>query len=283
MTIKELHQYFIGEISPFYNEEEAREMFYLVVQHFSGWTRSYVILNSQHNVCEEQESLYMKVVTELKQDRPLQHILGEAWFFGLKFKITSAVLIPRPETEELVDWIIDTANRRTSPVRHLLDVGTGSGCIAVSLKLNLPSAMVSGLEVSPDALKIARENALDNNADITFIAADILTFSTAEQYDIIVSNPPYITPAERQAMHANVLHFEPHLALFVTEHNPLVFYSAIAELASTQLNPGGQLFFEINEYYGKEMVDMLTSKMFTNIELRKDMQGKDRMICATAP
>ncbi|HEY0177791.1 MAG TPA: HemK/PrmC family methyltransferase, partial [Pedobacter sp.] len=189
--------------------------------------------------------------------------------------------IPRPETEELVDWILQETAMSAVPVDSILDIGTGSGCIAISLKKHLQDTAVTALDISAEALEVAKENAALNAAELNFIHSDVLEYSSPVKYSIIVSNPPYITEDEKAAMHQNVLLYEPHLALFVSNENPLVFYKSIADLALRHLQPSGKLFFEINEYLGKEMIEMLTDKGFTYIEMRKDMQGKDRMICCS--
>jgi len=276
MTLKQLEKYFIAEIQFLYDDEEARQLFYLTVDHVSGLSRNQVMIHADLEPDEKQQASFQQVLAELKEGRPLQHIFGEAWFYGLKFKVSSAVLIPRPETEELVQWIIETA-AGTAGV-SLIDIGTGSGCIAVTLKNKLTGLQVDALDISADALNIARENAIGNAVEVNFIQADILGYEGLARYDFIVSNPPYITQEERSEMHRNVLSHEPHLALFVSDENPLIFYKSIADFALKQLRHAGYLFFEINEYLGKEMVDMLSAKGFTDIQLRKDMQGKDRMM-----
>lgn len=279
MTLKQLEHYFIGELSSLYGAEEAKQLFYLSAEHLSGMVRTKVILGNELLIAPEQVSAYQKIVAELKEGRPVQHLFAEAWFYGLKFKVSGDVLIPRPETEELVHWILETASEK--PLGNFLDVGTGSGCIAIALKKNLQTTVAEAVDISSAALAIARENAVANKADIHFIQSDILGYESMVRYDLIVSNPPYITPIEREEMHRNVLEYEPELALFVTEENPLIFYQSIADFALRHLTPAGYLFFEINEYFGKEMVDMLRSKGFEKIELRSDMQGKDRMIKCT--
>lgn len=281
MKLKQLEQYFTDEMSLLYNGEEARQLFYLTVEHISGWNRSQLLMNKDHTLDQETLVSYKNTLAALKEGKPLQYIFSEAWFYGLKFKVSGSVLIPRPETEELVEWILEDVAASDIPVSSMIDIGTGSGCIAIALKNNLPQAEVSALDVSAEALAVAAENAVSNDTSINFIQSSIIGYHTAVKYDIIVSNPPYITEDERAAMHENVLQYEPHLALFVTNENPLIFYKSIADFALEQLRPGGKLFFEINEYLGKEMVDMLTGKGFNYIELRKDMQGKERMICCS--
>ncbi|RZL18483.1 MAG: peptide chain release factor N(5)-glutamine methyltransferase [Pedobacter sp.] len=218
-----------------------------------------------------------KILTDLKTGKPVQQVLGETIFYGLPFKVTSNVLIPRPETEELVDWVI---NHVKDKKESLLDIGTGSGCIPIVLKKHLPHLNVSSIDISSEALKVAAENAQLNKININLIEADILKYSTDKMYDVIVSNPPYIRELEKAEMHENVLIHEPHTALFVSDENPLIFYKAIADFALSNLNPNGYLFFEINEYLWEETLQILIDKRFKNIELKKDMQGKDRMIMA---
>ncbi|RYY36582.1 MAG: peptide chain release factor N(5)-glutamine methyltransferase, partial [Sphingobacteriaceae bacterium] len=203
--------------------------------------------------------------------------------------VNPAVLIPRPETEELVEWALSVVRERRIAVGvntqysapFILDIGTGSGCIAISLKKNLPEAIVSAIDISPEALKTAKENAELNNVEVNFIEANILNYSTlTAHYSLIISNPPYVTPADKEQMHTNVTGFEPHTALFVPQDDALLFYKSIADFGLKNLQPGGLLFFEINESYGKETVDMLVDKGFKDIELRQDMSGRDRMVKA---
>ena len=281
MTLKQLELYFIEELKLLYGTEEAAQMFYLTAEHLSALSRTQVMQQSDSLVDPELKESYQKILSALKDGRPLQYVFAEAWFYGLKFKVSGAVLIPRQETEELVHWILETAEQQA--IQNFLDVGTGSGCIAVALKKNLPAAKAEALDISSEALEIAIENAATNQTDINFIQGDILGYESIAMYDLIVSNPPYITPKERAGMHQNVLEHEPELALFVTEEDPLIFYQSIAEFALKNLNPQGFLFFEINEYLGKEMIDMLSIKGFSDIQLRKDMQGKDRMIRCAVP
>lgn len=281
MNFKQLELYFISELSSLYGKEEAKQLFYLVVEHVCGWNRGKLLTRSTESPDPGQMTAYESILAGLRQGRPVQHILAEAWFYGLKFKVSGAVLIPRPETEELIEWILETVNQTEDQVSSILDIGTGSGCIAITLKKNLENLAVTALDVSADALLIAKENAMSNEAALNFIQADILAYSSPLKYDLIVSNPPYITETERAEMHQNVLQFEPHLALFVSNENPLIFYKGIADFALLNLQPKGRLFFEINEYLGQETVDMLKDKGFINIVLKQDMQGKDRMISCT--
>lgn len=283
MNLKQLLHHFTKELIEIYDEQEIISIFNIIVEHISGFNRSQLILNGDTEIEDVKYNTYLQILGRLKRGEPLQYIIGDTVFYGLTFKVNPAVLIPRPETEELVDWIIERCNSASLGEGNLLDIGTGSGCIAISLKKNLAGFKVSAIDVSEDALTTAKENALQNNAEVNFIHADILNFKSTEKYDVIVSNPPYITMEEQKAMHQNVLENEPHLALFVSDETPLIFYEAIAELALNNLNSNGLLCFEINEHLSKETIQMLIDKSFINIELRKDMQGKDRMIICSHP
>ncbi|MBO7290853.1 MAG: peptide chain release factor N(5)-glutamine methyltransferase [Bacteroidaceae bacterium] len=228
-----------------------------------------------------QEALLDNAIERLKNQEPIQYILGYSDFCGLRFKVTPATLIPRPETSELVEWIaVDHSGKAAS----ILDIGTGSGCIAVSLAHKLPQSKVTAWDISPDALAVATENSKANGCDVAFKQVDILTHEpTGEQFDVIVSNPPYIKENEKEAMHSNVLDWEPHTALFVPDSDPLLFYRAIAKKGLEILNPGGRLYFEINRAHGKETIEMLESLGYRSIELRKDFAENDRMIRAVKP
>ncbi|NRF40069.1 peptide chain release factor N(5)-glutamine methyltransferase [Pedobacter foliorum] len=284
MNLKQLLHHFTKELIEIYDEQEIISIFNIIVEHISGFNRSQLMLNGGAEVEEVKYNTYLQALDRLKTGEPPQYVIGDTIFYGLTFKVNPAVLIPRPETEELVDWIIERCNSASLKRGSLLDIGTGSGCIAISLKKNLgPDFKVSAIDVSEGALATATENALLNNAQVNFIHADILSYSSNEKYDLIVSNPPYITMEEQKEMHHNVLENEPHLALFVSDEKPLIFYEAIAEFALSNLNSNGLLCFEINEYLGEETMQMLIDKSFINIELRKDMQGKDRMIICSHP
>jgi len=281
MNIKALEEYFVEQATALYDVDEARSLFYMITAQLQGWGRGYILINGTKEVDANQLDKYKEILLELKTGKPLQYIFEETIFYGLKFKVSPAVLIPRPETEELVDWILQTVGVKQQKPTNILDIGTGSGCIAISLKKYLNTNNVSALDVSADALIVAEKNAVLNNVIINFINQDILTYSGDEHYDLIVSNPPYIKEDERADMHQNVLDHEPHLALFVATEQPLLFYEAIADFAIKHLRQDGNLFFEINEYLGKETVAMLENKGFNKIILKKDMQGKDRMICCS--
>ena len=225
----------------------------------------------------EQETMLDDAIARLQKHEPIQYILGYSDFCGLRFNVSPATLIPRPETSELVEWIASEANGNES----ILDIGTGSGCIAISIANKLPQSKVSAWDISPDALAVATENSKANGCNVAFETVDILGYKPAgEQFDIIVSNPPYIKENEKSAMHSNVLDWEPHTALFVPDNDPLLFYRTIAQKATTMLRPGGKLYFEINRAHGKETVEMLAALGYTDIELRKDFAENDRMIRA---
>ena len=224
-----------------------------------------------------QEALLDNAITRLQKQEPIQYILGYSDFCGLRFKVTPATLIPRPETSELVEWIASETNGNES----ILDIGTGSGCIAISLAHKLPQSKVTAWDISPDALAVATENSKANGCAVEFEEIDILAYKpTGELFDIIVSNPPYIKENEKAEMHSNVLDWEPHTALFVPDNDPLLFYRTIAEKGLVLLKPGGKLYFEINRAHGQETVEMLKSLGYTGIELRKDFADNDRMIRA---
>lgn len=256
-----------------YDEREASSAARMIVEELFG----YDYYNCQQQISVDENTL-SEIVSQIESHTPIQQIVGHAWFYDNKFKVTRDVLIPRPETEELVDWIIkDFKNFRGKSV---LDIGTGSGAIAVTLDLNMCDAVVSAVDISESALMVASENARILNAEIEFILKDILSEELTDSYDIIVSNPPYITDSEMILMRKNVLEFEPHTALFVRDNDPLIFYRRIAELATKSLNRDGRLYFEINENFGSECCDMLRGLGFRDVVLKQDLNDKDRMIRA---
>lgn len=280
MKLQDLAGKFKSSLQDIYGNEEAESIFLIAIEAVLQYKRADYLLKKEVIVSTEHLDKLQRILTELKTGKPLQYILGETVFYGFPFKVNSSVLIPRPETEELVEWVIECAELAdvTGAGLRILDIGTGTGCIAVSLNKSLPNAKVSALDVSQEAIDIASANAALNKVDIKFIHTDIRTFTTEHKFDIIVSNPPYITQREKEEMHNNVLDHEPHLALFVADEKPLEFYEVIADFAWVTLSDMGLLFFEINEHLGQETVEMLSAKSFINIELKQDMQGKDRMI-----
>ncbi|WP_443947251.1 peptide chain release factor N(5)-glutamine methyltransferase [Pedobacter sp. AW1-32] len=277
MKLGELEKHFVLELRHLYDDSEAQELFSLAAEHVLEVSTTKLRMLKPVFLPLDQLNALRNILNELKNGRPIQHILGEAHFYGLVFKVSKNVLIPRPETEELIYWITETYVGKTN--LKILDIGSGTGCIPIVLNKNLQDSEVLSIDVSPEAILIAQENAEKLHAKVDFQLADIFKFDSERKFDIIVSNPPYIRDLEKRDMHTNVLEHEPHLALFVSDDDPLVFYRAIADLAKTNLCENGKLFFEINSYLGVEMIEMLKAKGFKNIELRKDMQGNDRMLC----
>lgn len=279
MTITALRTYFISELKGYYPETELLSFFYILSNYILKLNKLEIALNQNQFVKGKKYHKFQIAVERLKTYEPIQYIIGETEFFRLNFKVNNSVLIPRPETEELVDWIIKD-NFNKSKVK-ILDIGTGSGCIAISLAKNLTNAEVFALDVSQKAISIAEKNAINNEAKVEFIIQDILNVKSNfgnNKFDIIVSNPPYVRMQEKEQMQANVLDYEPHLALFVEDNDALIFYKATVEFSKEFLNQKGQLYFEINEYLGKTTSKLLQEANFTNIELRKDISEKDRML-----
>ena len=288
MKLKELKELFQKELAGLYDVEEIDSFFYILIEHYLGLKRIALALKPEISYSKEDLESILKALESLKKQIPIQYILGETEFFGLPFKVNSHVLIPRPETEELVDWILNfEKSESVNNGLNILDIGTGSGCIAVSLAKNLNHAHVYALDVSHDALEVAKRNATLNNVSVQFIEANILNPETWNtelknlKFDIIVSNPPYVRELEKAQMKSNVVNNEPHLALFVENEDPLIFYKAITKYAVDNLTTKGYLFFEINEYLGKPMTQLLKSFNFNGIELKQDIFKKDRMIKGT--
>lgn len=266
--------YFIKQLNGIVQEREIISLAYISIDFLLGYNRSDCIIHSDKDITSEVSDRIIEIIADLKTNKPIQHIIGETEFYELKFKVNEHTLIPRPETEELVKWILQ--HEFTSA----LDIGTGSGCIAIALRKN-KSAEISAIDVSESALLVAKENAKINEVEINFLLQDILKTTALPKVDVIISNPPYVLDKEKEIMLDNVLNNEPHLALFVPDNNPLLFYKKIAELAFTSLSKNGLLFFEINERFGKQTVAMLNAIGFVDIELKKDINDKDRMIKAT--
>ena len=260
-----------------YTAGEISALTRIIATELLGVSQMAFYLKDDITLTAEQQTLFDNAIERLKKQEPIQYILGYSDFCGLRFKVTQATLIPRPETSELVEWITSEATGNGS----ILDIGTGSGCIAISLANKLPQSKVTAWDISNNALAVAAENSKANGCAVAFEEVDILAYEpTGGQFDIIVSNPPYIKENEKAAMHSNVLYWEPHTALFVPDNNPLLFYRTIAEKGLTLLKPGGKLYFEINRAHGKETIEMLESLGYTSIELRKDFAENDRMIRA---
>ena len=292
MTIKHYRAHFNESLKHLYPTSEIDSFFFLILEEYMGLKRIDIVLKSDFLIDKKSLNLMQIATKQLKQEIPIQYIIGKTEFFGLPFNINKEVLIPRPETEELVEQVLKevsltkickTTKDETTNEKQLkiLDIGTGSGCIAISLKKQLPSSKTSAMDVSDEALRIAKKNAVLNKVDINFIHQDILKTNNLDKlYDVIVSNPPYVRELEKKEMKNNVLNNEPHLALFVDNKNPLLFYNKIAELAKNFLTKNGQLHFEINQYLGKETIKLLAEKGFKNIQLKKDIFGNDRIISA---
>ncbi|MCB0409895.1 MAG: peptide chain release factor N(5)-glutamine methyltransferase [Flavobacteriales bacterium] len=278
-TIKAVKDYFKSELISFYDEAEIIAMYYVLMQHYFQLSKSQLVLSDKKRLSESDLLKIIYAVKDLKKNKPLAYILGEWEFFGLPFKVNEHTLIPRPETEELVQLILDENQGEI----NLLDIGAGTGCIPISLKKQMKNWKVSGLDISNEALDIAQYNAHLNDVEVTFFQYDILQNRNAHldvKLDVIVSNPPYIPEADKDQMNTNVLNYEPHLALFVANNKPLLFYDVISEFAINNLNKGGKLYFEIHEKYGKEVVDILVQKGFENVKLMKDINEKDRIVKA---
>ena len=280
MQIKNYKDHFKTELLPIYDEQEIDSFFYIILEKLHGLKRIDLALNPETVMDGNHLKQWRNIVSDLKIQKPIQYILGETEFYGLRFEVNENTLIPRPETEELVELIISNKQITESPnTLKILDIGTGSGCIAISLAKNIPNAEVFAIDVSEKALATAKKNAEINEVNVTFLLKNILeTEDLEQQFDIIVSNPPYVRNLEKAEIKHNVLEYEPHLALFVEDVDALLFYRKIAQLAIKNLNPNGKLYFEINQYLGKETVELLESMNFKNIELIKDIYDNHRMI-----
>ena len=281
MVLKEIKNIYHKELDELYAKEEVDSFFYLLIEHYLNLQRFVLALQPNLTLTKEEEQPLFEALSELKLQRPVQYIIGSTSFMDLDFQVNENVLIPRPETEDLIRWIVDevkTSGPDKKSGLRILDIGTGSGCIAISLAKLLPDAKVFALDVSEKALETAKRNAERNAVKVEFIHADILNFDGfASNFDVIVSNPPYVRELEKKEMHKNVLEHEPDLALFVSDENPLVFYKAITQLAKQNLSGKGMLFFEINQYLAKETEALLHQHNFIEIEVRKDIFGNDRM------
>lgn len=279
--IQTFKAYFFERLNHIYGEGEVNQLFNLTFFYFKGWDKISLRLNERELLSESELLQLNAVVKRLVNFEPIQHIFGETNFYGLDFKVSKDVLIPRQETEELVDLILSKCKNQHV---HILDIGTGSGCIPISLAKSSSSIKVSAIDVSKEALVIAKENANMHQIKLNLYECDILQANDLsiieEKVDVIVSNPPYITMDEKKLMHKNVLDFDPHLALFVENETPLVFYEKITQLAEKTLNEGGELYFEINEHFGIETVNLVSQFNFQNVELIKDINGKDRIVSA---
>lgn len=279
-SIKKVISFIKTELKDLYPVNEIDSFVYLIFEHLFNYSRTKLLISMDVEIQEDSYKQILTILSELKSYKPIQYILKETTFFNLPFIVNSNVLIPRPETEELVDWIIQENKNKSI---RILDIGTGSGCIAISLAKNLPDSIIFACDISVEALNQAQKNSELNSVDINIMQLDILDSNVQlnEKFDVIVSNPPYITEKEKVLMHKNVLDYEPEQALFVPNENPLVFYEAIINFGLTHLKPKGSIYLEINEAYGKETALLLKKDHFTNITLKKDINEKDRMLKGT--
>ncbi|MBA3972212.1 MAG: peptide chain release factor N(5)-glutamine methyltransferase [Bacteroidetes bacterium] len=283
--IRDIIRFFRDELKELYDEDELNSIISYCFEVYLNINRSQLVLKSDDTVSESELLKFNFAVKELKKHKPIQYILGRADFYRLPVFVNEYVLIPRPETEELVDLIIkdvksSIANKGNTAV-SILDIGTGSGCIPIALKKNLPMANVTAIDVSKDALDVAEKNSILNDTAVRFFYADILSPNQElmdSEYDIIVSNPPYIGVSEKHTISANVLEYEPHLALFVSSNDPLLFYRKICDFALQKLKKGGRIYFEINQLYGQETKELLENKGFKNVILIKDLNDNNRIL-----
>ena len=286
MLLADIKTLFRKELQYLYPLEEIDAFFYRLIEHYLGLQRFILVMRPELTITQEEEQPLFESLAALKLEKPIQYIIGEAHFMGLPIRVNEHVLIPRPETEELVRWIIDYGQNRLGDGIDILDIGTGSGCIAIALAKAFPSSRIQALDISHKALAVARQNANQNDVNIEFSATDILNMNSdcqAEQdrrLDIIVSNPPYVRELERNEISNNVKKYEPSEALFVPNENPLVFYEAIARYAQQHLKPRGLLFLEINQYLWQETQSLFEKHNFNEIEVRKDHFGNHRMLKA---
>lgn len=284
-TWQEIAESFQQALNSIYPTDEIKQLFLLSLEHETGFKSSQFLAIKNEQATPASAAAIAHILAQLQTGRPIQHILGYAHFYGNIFEVSEHTLIPRPETEELVHLIRqDYKNKKNA---SCIDIGTGTGCIPISLAKYMPQHKYWALDISKEALEVAKRNALKNKVDIQFLQMDILewdlVFAADLKFDIIVSNPPYITNAEKTDMHQNVLDFEPHTALFVEDSAPLLFYDYIADFAKSHLNPSGQLYFEINQFLAEETVDLLVKKGFKNVEIHHDINGAKRMIRAKVP
>ena len=259
------------------SEREKKHLAQLILQHYYDVLPLDIALNKEFDYNAHATDV-ARCIEMLNRNQPIQYILGETEFFGYPFKVNASVLIPRPETEELVDLVLE--DNKTKERLSIIDIGTGSGCIPISLKKQQPTWNITAVDISPEALLVAKDNAVLNNVSINFILDSILLPEqiNSKKFDILVSNPPYITNKEKALMHKNVLDYEPHLALFVKDHEPLLFYRACLSYAENHLHPGGKVYFEINEHYSEEMKSLCKNMNFKEIKLIEDLSGRKRII-----
>ena len=280
MQLSEIKTIYHKELGKLYPKEEIDSFFYELIDHYLNLQKFILVLQPNYVVGKAEELPLFTALERLKQEEPLQQITGKAYFRNLELKITKETLIPRPETEELVSWIIADSN--IAEPQRILDIGTGSGCIALSLAQELPRAKVTAVDISKKALMVAKENAVNNNVEVTFKEFDVLSGNFTRElqgpWDVIVSNPPYVRELEKEEIRKNVKDYEPATALFVSDNDPLIFYREIALKAKTYLKPKGKLYFEINQYLPEETKALLIANSFEQVELKQDIFGNFRIL-----
>ena len=266
--------FFKNELADISNSREIFNWAYITINNLFGYDRANCIINQNQKISLHQRKKIKRIVIQLKKNKPIQYILEECVFFDLKFKVNSSVLIPRPETEELVKWILK------DEFKSIIDIGTGSGCIAISIAKN-KNVNVHAIDISNTSIKLAKKNADFHGVSINFLNIDILTENISNKVDIVVSNPPYVLKKEKKHMNKNVIDYEPEIAIFVDDNNPFIFYKIIAKKAKKILNRNGKIYFEINENYSEEVMKILKDYGYVNIKLKKDINDRNRMIKAT--
>jgi len=276
-TIKDIRLYLAKELEGIYHEREVSALASIIIKTVIGLTKLHGLAMSEQLVSGEQTINIINICNELKTGKPIQYIIGETFFYDCVIRVTSATLIPRPETEELVDLVI---SENSGFHGEIIDIGTGSGCIAIALAANMPGSIITGIDISEDAIIVAKENADLNNVNVSYMVGDIFSLNTelVNKADIIISNPPYVRNSEKQQMDKNVLDFEPHTSLFVPDSDPLLYYTAILKVADEILSDGGRIYFEINEEMGKQMVRLAEKSGYSEIDIIRDINGKERIL-----
>lgn len=278
--VKDIRKYYCELLCSLYEKDEANAMILILFKYYFNIDRVRMVLEPDLRLSESEMLKIHFAVKDLLRNKPIQYVTGETEFCDLKFKVNENVLIPRPETAEMISKIVNSQHSTVNNHCSIIDIGTGSGCIAISLAKMISNSNVYALDISEEALKIAKENAFNNNVNVSFIHDDILNLKNniETKFDIIVSNPPYVRELEKVEMHNNVLKWEPHKALFVSDNDPLIFYRNILEFAKTHLKDNGEVWFEINEYLGKEMSDLCHELGFSNVKIHKDFRDRDRVM-----
>ena len=280
MILRNLYQYIVSKLSAIFGDNEAKIVTYILLEHFTSYDKLFVCLNPHIEVDHLIIDRIDSAIQALQTHKPIQYVLGKTMFFDLPFYVDESVLIPRPETEELVEWVLKDSLQTST----ILDICTGSGCIAITLAHYLKNSQVYAVDISERAINVARKNAVLNHVNIHFLEKDILSSDFEDEinaFDILVSNPPYVRESEKQYMHQRVLNYEPDLALFVEDDNPLLFYHRILKIGQSLLNNNGKIYFEVNEVFGQEIVTLFMEYGYSNIILRKDIHDKDRIVCGT--